>query len=211
MPDLTQTGRVREYPLIRDLLALVDELGLDLGDMVIFGSGPLLAKGLRSDIRDLDVVARNETWRLVERHGVPSAGEVNGARMAQFRGGLIQFSSGWVSDEWKAAELIDRAEIIDGLPFARLVDVLAYKEQLNRPKDRWDICTLRKLGVARPVAAAPGRRATSGVLRRWPSAWSRGDQDPQRCGRFLTVAPTFPLLFLVGAEADCRSDDASLG
>lgn len=138
-----------EHPLIRRLLILVSELDLDRRDFVIFGSGPLLAHGLRRRISDLDVVARGTTWKRVCTYGNPATGIINGAPMAQFWGGLIQFSSGWISEAWDTDKLIDRAEVIDGLRFARLVDVLTYKQALNRPKDRPDIEALR-LWLNRP-------------------------------------------------------------
>jgi hypothetical protein len=56
-----QTGHsaaLSEDRLIRRLVKLATELDLDQSDFVIFGSGPLLAHGLRRRIRDLDVVAR---------------------------------------------------------------------------------------------------------------------------------------------------------
>ncbi len=58
---------------------------------------------------------------------------------------MIQFSPGWISGDWDTDDLIDRAEIIQGLPFAQLTDVLAYKQKLNRPKDRPDIKELLDL------------------------------------------------------------------
>lgn len=180
MTDLAQNTRLREHPLIHELLAIVNKYDLDLSDMVIFGSGPLLAKGLRENIHDLDIVARGKTWRRAKRHGDRSIGLVNRARIAQFREGRIQFSAGWVSDEWKAAELIDRAEIIEGLPFARIEDVLAYKHHLNRPKDQQDIERLRESGVVFTPAAVTGGRAIRGALR------SRKNIH----GRFLKIAGT---------------------
>ncbi len=67
--------------------------------------------------------------------------------MALFWGGLIQFSPGWISSEWNTDDLIDRAEIIQGLPFAPLPEVLAYKQALGRPKDGPDIAALlQRLG-----------------------------------------------------------------
>jgi hypothetical protein len=131
--------------LIRRLVKLVAELDLDRRDFVIFGSGPLLAHGLRRRIRDLDVVARGRVWRRVCQYGIPAIGEINGAPMALFCNGLIQFSRGWISEDWDPDDLIDRAEVIQGLPFAQLTDVLAYKQMLRRPKDLPDIEALLDL------------------------------------------------------------------
>ena len=152
--------------LIRRLAMLVTELDLDRRDFVIFGSGPLLAHGLRHGIRDLDIVARGSTWRVVREYGCPDTGSINGAPMAQFWNGLIQFSRGWISDDWDCDDLIGRAERIQGWPCAQLADVLAYKQMLLRPKDRLDIAALHQamlqpaLGMPKfpyAVPNAPGR------------------------------------------------------
>jgi hypothetical protein len=139
---------------------LVSELDLDIRDFVIFGSGPLLAHGLRNGTRDLDVVARGPAWQRVREHGCPGTGSVNGAPMALFWNGLIQFSQGWISADWDTDDLIGRAQAIQGWPFATLADVLAYKEILLRPKDYPDIAALRQAvpGPARrPEAASKAR------------------------------------------------------
>lgn len=145
MNEASRSADLSEDRLVRRLVQLETELDLDRRDFVIFGSGPLLAHGLRRRIRDLDVVARGTVWRHVSQHGVPATGTVNGAPLALFWGGLIQFSSGWISDDWDTDDLIDRAESIQGLPFAQLTDVLAYKQMLDRPTDRPDIEALLDL------------------------------------------------------------------
>jgi hypothetical protein len=125
--------------LIARFIHIANELELDRRDFVIFGSAPLLAYGLRHRIHDLDVVARGQAWRSLCDHGVAGVATINGARLSLFWDGLIQVSQGWISADWDADGLIDRAEIMCGLPFARLADVLAYKQVLQRPKDRADI------------------------------------------------------------------------
>jgi hypothetical protein len=141
MRETSRTAWLSNNPLIRRFVQLVAELDLDRRDFVIFGSGPLLAHGLRRNISDLDVVARGVVWERVQRHGQPTVGSINGAPMVAFPGpgGLIEFSKEWISKDWKTDDLIDRAKIIDGLPFAQLTDVLKYKQDLARPKDRPDI------------------------------------------------------------------------
>ena len=151
MGKAAHEAAISEDRLIRRLVKLVTDLDLDRRDFVIFGSGPLLAHGLRRSIRDLDVVARGTAWDSVSRYGCPADGAINGAPMALFWDGLIQFSQGWIppkDKDWGTRDtddLIDRAEVIQGLPFAQLTDVLAYKQNLNRPKDRADIRALLDL------------------------------------------------------------------
>jgi hypothetical protein len=150
-----------ENRLIRRLAMLVTELDLDRRDFVIFGSGPLLAHGLCDGIRDLDIVARGSVWQHVSEYGSPDIGSITGAPMALFWNGLIQFSQGWISDDWDADDLIGRAEGIQGWPFAQLTDVLAYKQMLLRPKDHLDIAALHQaiLEPARQAAAASKARS----------------------------------------------------
>jgi hypothetical protein len=66
----------------------------------------------------------------------------------EFCDGRIQFSAGWITDGFNADDLIGRADVFEGLPFARLEDVLLYKQALGRPKDFPDIraiqCVLRR-------------------------------------------------------------------
>lgn len=146
MPE-TPTGiSVLAHPLIRRLT----QLDLDRDNFVIFGSGPLFAHGIRRKIHDLDVVARGSAWRRVCEQGVSSAGKISGAPAMHFGGDQIQFFREWISTDWNSDDLIDRAEIIEGLRFARLADVLAYKRMLMRSKDIMDIHAIAKLIYGRP-------------------------------------------------------------
>jgi hypothetical protein len=133
---------LKDGPLIRGLRELVADLGLDQRDFVVFGSGPLLAHGLFDDITDLDVVVRPGVWRRVLRYAAKRGklvrGVHNGALIAQFDVGddrCIQFSSGWISKEWRVPKLIADADEIDGVRFAKLDKVLGYKKVLRRSKD----------------------------------------------------------------------------
>jgi hypothetical protein len=149
----TTPAALSEDRLIRRLIKIVTELDLDRSDFVIFGSGPLLAHGLRQSVRDLDIVARGEAWHRVSERGIRDVGAISGAPMALFWGGLIQFSPEWISQDWDADDLINRAELIQvggaepirELPFAQLTDVLSYKQKLDRPKDCPDINALLDL------------------------------------------------------------------
>ncbi|WP_067508465.1 hypothetical protein [Actinoplanes sp. TFC3] len=156
MPQVHRSVSLADDRLIRELVELVTKLELDCRDFVVFGSGPLLAHGLRTHLRDVDVVARGAVWQRVQDCGAPAVGDLNGAPMALFCDGLIQFSPGWISPEWDADQLIDNAEMIEGLPFARLADVLRYKQALDRPKDRADIAALNRWLNPGASPAAPG-------------------------------------------------------
>jgi hypothetical protein len=150
MHRATTPVTLADNPLIRRLHALVAELDLDPNDFVIFGSGPLLAHGLREHISDLDIVARGETAERAFACGAKVLGEINGAELAVFDDGRIQFSRGWISDAWSADELIDKAKFIGGLRYARLDDVLRFKQALGRLKDLKDIEAIQRFLHPRP-------------------------------------------------------------
>jgi hypothetical protein len=144
MLTMTKARKITDVlgnPLIRLLVGLE----LERDDFVIFGSAPLLAHGLRQSVSDLDVVARGAAWRRASQLGVPAVGTISGSPAFHLDHGRIQIFSEWISKAWDTDELIDRAEIIQGLRFARLADVLAYKQVLLRPKDMADIHALTEL------------------------------------------------------------------
>ena len=139
---------VKEKEIFKELLSL----HLPVSDYVIFGSGPLFAHGIRSDVRDLDILARGSAWRKALTYGTapvnPPSG--NGSMIVLFDGRIEIFNS-WVSAEWDVDSLIDNAEFIDGLPFVPLTTVLRWKKSASREKDQHDI-----LDIERYLQGHPG-------------------------------------------------------
>lgn len=127
-----------------EIFKKLSSLRLPVADYVIFGSAPLLAHGLRTSVGDLDILAREAAWENALSLGpavTPPSG--NGALVSLFGGGIEIFDR-WVSDDWKPAELIDAAELIEGFPFVPLPTVLRWKRRANRTKDQHDIAVLEK-------------------------------------------------------------------
>lgn len=140
MAATTGRNQIADNGFIRELLAL----DLDPGQFVVFGSAPLLVHGLRTAVRDLDVVARGDVMAWARRTGTPGVGAYSGDPVWQLCGGRVQFSERWITNRWDSAELIENAEVVGGLRFARLRDVLDYKLELRRPKDLADIERIRE-------------------------------------------------------------------
>lgn len=109
-------------------------LRLDDGDFAVFGSGPLLARGIIETVADLDVIARGAAWqravsvgRLIE---LPE-----GVSVVSCNDGAITIGTTWAYGAVNVDHLIDTADMIDGLPFVRLEHVIAYKRLAGRRKD----------------------------------------------------------------------------
>ncbi|MEU1268229.1 hypothetical protein [Streptomyces sp. NPDC005799] len=87
----------------------------------------------------MDVLARGAAWSEACRLGVPATGTSTNSGAMHFWGGRIEVYSEWISPGFRFEELMERADWIDGLPFASLSDVAAYKKKLMRPKDIDDL------------------------------------------------------------------------
>jgi hypothetical protein len=137
-PSPAVTG-LREHRLIRLLM----DLHLPTHDYVIFGSGPLLAHGLRTDVGDLDIVARNAAWDICASLARPQPTVSGYGHMICLHGGALEIVDRWFSPLWDTDQLIGNAHYIHGLPFASLTDVVASKWATNRPKDHADLSLIR--------------------------------------------------------------------
>ncbi|MFF6954966.1 hypothetical protein [Streptomyces sp. NPDC008317] len=128
------------HPLVRRLSAL----NLDSGHFAIFGSGPMLAHGLKTEIGDLDVIARGPAWNRAVNLGQHGLSKIRRDPFVSFWGGRIEIFQSWVTDSFPVEELIDTAEIFDGIRFVRLPHVLSYKRLLGRKKDAFDVAAIER-------------------------------------------------------------------
>ena len=117
-----------EHPLWEEIRAL----DLPGDDYAIFGSGLLAVRGLMELKNDVDIVARGEAWAKAESLGAVAVAD-HSDPVVWLCGGRIEIFAGWMGTDING--IIDRAELIEGLPFASLEDVLAFKRELRRPKD----------------------------------------------------------------------------
>ena len=119
------------HPLLRELL----DLGFPEGDYALFGSGPLLVRRWIDEVGDLDVIARGAAWDQARRLGEPTRDDEVDFEIVAI-GESITVGPKWGIGEVSVDDLIDEAEIVDGIPCARLEHVIAYKRLADRPKDR---------------------------------------------------------------------------
>ncbi|CAM5427647.1 MULTISPECIES: hypothetical protein [Streptomyces] len=127
------------HPLIRELCSLK----LPTADYVVAGSGPLLAHGLRSVVHDLDVVARGDAWEAVLRLGDPEVPPSGFGRLVSLFDGDIEVFDRWLPGSPDPDRMIESAELVEGIPFSPLYEVLTWKERLGRRKDQEDVKLIR--------------------------------------------------------------------
>ena len=122
-----------------DIFYRVRELNLPLGQYAVFGSGPLEAHGLRS-AKDIDLLVSPALYEILKSNGWKEemVKDRNQPKLINGDGEAMKFwnFSGYEPDE---SCLISEAEIINGLPFVCLEEVLAWKKACGRAKDIVDI------------------------------------------------------------------------
>ena len=130
------------------LFDVVRELELPVGSYAIYGSGPLIVRGVIEATNDLDLVSRSPAWDRAYELGVPTVLEEHGVEIVSFLDGAITVGRSWAYGDVDIDRIIDTAEVFDGLPFARLEYVVAYKEAAARPKDLRHLAALRDARIA---------------------------------------------------------------
>jgi hypothetical protein len=115
-------------------------LDLPIGQYVVTSSGPMGVRGIR-EIDDIDLMVDDELWiQLVDRYGISE----DGTRTEVIEGIEAFREESFPRDPTvpSVADQIAHADMIDGLPFARLDDVIALKQAKGRPKDKQDIALI---------------------------------------------------------------------
>ena len=130
-----------------DIIDRVRELALPAGEWAVHASGSMVMHGLLPEANDLDILARGTAWDTALDLGTPVAGRHD---LVVRYGPDVEIWSGWYEEG--VDELIDSAQLVDGVPVVPLSAVLRFKERLGRPKDLAHIDLLR----ARIDAAAGG-------------------------------------------------------
>lgn len=131
-------------PTGSELFERLREMQIPPGHYAVFGSGPLLARGVIDEANDLDVVCRGPAWtRALELGDVELLDE--GVEVVSACDGTITFGRSWAYGDFDIDDLIDTADLMDGLPFVRIEHVVAFKRIADRPKDRVHLALLESL------------------------------------------------------------------
>ncbi len=119
-----------------DLFQKVKDLKLPMGKYALFGTAVLGVRGLK-DCRDIDIIVTDDLWNDCKNEGWKTGEAVEGNQC--LLSGRIEIWKTWGPGQWNIRQLIDEAEIIDGLSFVKLERVLEWKKIRAWEKDLKDI------------------------------------------------------------------------
>ena len=115
------------------LLNKLEELNLPDKGYAIYGSGPMAIRKIRA-AHDLDIVVKNDLFKELNR----KYSEIEKG-FIKLEKGMIEIFSAQNSLIDNPKKVIDRAELINGLRFIKLDDLMTWKKKMGRQKDFDDI------------------------------------------------------------------------
>ena len=119
-----------------ELFERLKELDLPEGHYAVFGSGPLLVRGIIEDAGDIDVIARGKAWTRALEQGDLTYLPEEGVTVVGFFDGALSVGTSWAFGDVAIRHLIDTAEEFDGVPFVLIAHGVAAKQGAGRDKDR---------------------------------------------------------------------------
>ncbi|UTW56209.1 hypothetical protein [Kordiimonas sp. SCSIO 12610] len=142
---------------MRKYFDIVKGYGLPDDDFAIFGSGPLIVRGLIEGSNDLDIICRGSAWDRVQKIGTTEFLPDYNVTIVSTCNGDITFGTEWGIGNPDIDTLIDSAEMIEGLPFVHLSHVIEYKLIRSSNKDKHHMELLEKSGYGELVHSARSR------------------------------------------------------
>jgi hypothetical protein len=124
-----------------DLFQKAKDLKLPVGQYALFGSAPMGIRGLK-DCRDVDIIVTEDSWNNYKEKGWEARTSFYGS--FHLWKDEIELYKDWKPGEWDIQQLIQEAEMIDGLPFVKLERVIEWKKIYDREKDWKDIEIIEK-------------------------------------------------------------------
>jgi hypothetical protein len=128
----------------KELFQKVKELNLPIGEYALFGSAPMGVRGLR-ECHDIDIIVTEKLWNDYKNKSEWKLMEIreDNNYFEGLRNDDIELWKDWWPG-WNVDKLIQEAEIIDGLPFVKLEEVIKWKRFRAREKDLKDVEIIEK-------------------------------------------------------------------
>ncbi len=122
---------------MEEALQQLRKLDLPPDQFAIFGSGPMVIRGLKR-FRDLDVFVYDEIFEKLKKK---YSENYHGKKIILGQVEIMPESRHVLNN---AREVIRRADIFDGIRFVNLSDTIAWKKKYGREKDLEDVKIIKK-------------------------------------------------------------------
>lgn len=126
---------------VQELVQQVAAHKLDSRAYIVFGSAPLMRAGIRES-SDIDLFVTTQLYHTLHTAGWTEVEKHSGIHALQH--GDVEAFDNWDFGDYhpNVADLLTRTSVVDGIPFASLADVRAWKTALGREKDIRDIALI---------------------------------------------------------------------
>ncbi len=123
---------------LHEIITKVKTLHFPEGSYIVFGSCPMAAAGLR-EAGDIDMLVTKELFNELKQSGWTELVKNENDRPLTM--GDFEAHYAWDFSSYKPTleQLLLTADVIDGIPFASLLEVRKWKLSSGRPKDFDDI------------------------------------------------------------------------
>ncbi len=120
----------------------IKKLHFPLGQYIVIGSGPMAAHGIKN-INDIDIVVTPELFERCKQEGWEQIPWTYPDKIGKvfLRKGFIELYLDVNCRNFNPTfkELLQRADVMNGITFASLEDVMKFKKEYNKPKHLEDI------------------------------------------------------------------------
>lgn len=122
----------------QEIIEKVKSLNLPEGQFVVFGACPLAVAGLR-ETGDIDMVVSSSVLEELKKRGWKQI--TKGEDDKPYTHDIFEAHDKWGFGVYPRTleQLLATADVVDGIPFASLQEVRAWKAASGRPKDLGDI------------------------------------------------------------------------
>lgn len=130
----------------------IKDLNLPSGKFAVFGSGPIAVRKIR-DANDVDMIVTAELFEELKKN--PDWHFIHLEKEGRITEKLVkdefELYRDWYPGEWDINKLISESEMIEGVPFVRLSDVIKYKEIRGWEKDKKDLELIKDFNLSNKI------------------------------------------------------------
>lgn len=132
---------------VQEIIRNVKSLHFPKGSYVVFGSCPMAAAGLR-EASDVDMLVTKQLFDTLKQQGWVELAKSENDKPLTYQDFEVHYEWNFSSYKPTLKHLLSTAQLIDGVPFASLLEVRKWKQSSGRAKDLEDIALIDAYLVA---------------------------------------------------------------